>query len=271
MRLTRRILRGSLSVMAAVCEVCGKKPSFGMNISHSHRRTKRRWDPEHPAGPGPGRRLAQAPQRLHVVHPIGQGRQATGPGHPRLSRPAAARPVGADRRHRTAGHARARPAQNRCRQPPAGSGTPARVYSPARPVHDRRRAAAAGPPSERPRPVVSGRGWPRPARSPRPRPAPRPRWPRRPPGGCEGDAHARRPAQVPQVGDQAVGDVDGGGGPGQPGRLTLGGDGPPDAGRPRPARRPPDRPRPAVRPLAPPAGAGAGRPLTRPSGPVTNR
>jgi large subunit ribosomal protein L28 len=32
-------------VMAAVCEVCGKKPSFGMNISHSHRRTKRRWDP----------------------------------------------------------------------------------------------------------------------------------------------------------------------------------------------------------------------------------
>jgi large subunit ribosomal protein L28 len=31
--------------MAAVCDICGKKPSFGMNISHSHRRTKRRWDP----------------------------------------------------------------------------------------------------------------------------------------------------------------------------------------------------------------------------------
>ncbi|MCL4313331.1 MAG: 50S ribosomal protein L28 [Actinobacteria bacterium] len=31
--------------MAAVCEVCGKKPSFGMNVSHSHRRTKRRWNP----------------------------------------------------------------------------------------------------------------------------------------------------------------------------------------------------------------------------------
>ncbi len=31
--------------MAAVCEVCGKKPSFGMSVSHSHRRTKRRWDP----------------------------------------------------------------------------------------------------------------------------------------------------------------------------------------------------------------------------------
>ena len=31
--------------MAAVCEVCGKKPSFGMAVSHSHRRTKRRWNP----------------------------------------------------------------------------------------------------------------------------------------------------------------------------------------------------------------------------------
>ena len=31
--------------MAAVCDICGKKPIFGMNVSHSHRRTKRRWDP----------------------------------------------------------------------------------------------------------------------------------------------------------------------------------------------------------------------------------
>lgn len=31
--------------MASVCEVCGKKPSWGMNVSHSHRRTKRRWNP----------------------------------------------------------------------------------------------------------------------------------------------------------------------------------------------------------------------------------
>ncbi len=31
--------------MAAVCEVCGKHPSFGMSISFSHRRTKRRWNP----------------------------------------------------------------------------------------------------------------------------------------------------------------------------------------------------------------------------------
>ena len=31
--------------MAAVCEVCGKKPSFGVSISHSHVRSKRRWNP----------------------------------------------------------------------------------------------------------------------------------------------------------------------------------------------------------------------------------
>ncbi|MBA3349041.1 MAG: 50S ribosomal protein L28 [Actinobacteria bacterium] len=31
--------------MAAVCDICGKSPQFGNNISHSHRRTRRRWNP----------------------------------------------------------------------------------------------------------------------------------------------------------------------------------------------------------------------------------
>ena len=31
--------------MAAVCDICGKKPVFGNNISHSHRRTRRRFYP----------------------------------------------------------------------------------------------------------------------------------------------------------------------------------------------------------------------------------
>ncbi|HYG70709.1 MAG TPA: 50S ribosomal protein L28 [Actinomycetota bacterium] len=31
--------------MAAVCEICGRKPSFGMQVSHSHRRSPRRWSP----------------------------------------------------------------------------------------------------------------------------------------------------------------------------------------------------------------------------------
>ena len=31
--------------MAAVCEVCGKGPGFGNNVSFSHRRTSRRFNP----------------------------------------------------------------------------------------------------------------------------------------------------------------------------------------------------------------------------------
>ncbi len=31
--------------MAKVCEICGKKPVSGHNISHAHNRTKRRWLP----------------------------------------------------------------------------------------------------------------------------------------------------------------------------------------------------------------------------------
>lgn len=31
--------------MSQVCDVCGKAPTFGKSISHSHRRTPRRWTP----------------------------------------------------------------------------------------------------------------------------------------------------------------------------------------------------------------------------------
>ena len=31
--------------MPAVCPICGKKPGTGMKVSHSHRRSKRRWNP----------------------------------------------------------------------------------------------------------------------------------------------------------------------------------------------------------------------------------
>jgi large subunit ribosomal protein L28 len=31
--------------MAAVCEICGRGPSWGKTISHSHIRTSRRFDP----------------------------------------------------------------------------------------------------------------------------------------------------------------------------------------------------------------------------------
>ena len=31
--------------MASVCDVCGKGPGFGNRVSFSHRRTRRRWNP----------------------------------------------------------------------------------------------------------------------------------------------------------------------------------------------------------------------------------
>jgi large subunit ribosomal protein L28 len=49
--------------MAAVCEVCGRKPGFGMTVSHSHRRSNRRWTPNIQRV----RALVDgAPKRLHV-------------------------------------------------------------------------------------------------------------------------------------------------------------------------------------------------------------
>ena len=31
--------------MAAKCDICNKGPIWGNSISHSHRRTRRRWNP----------------------------------------------------------------------------------------------------------------------------------------------------------------------------------------------------------------------------------
>jgi large subunit ribosomal protein L28 len=31
--------------MSQICDVCGKAPSFGNNVSHSHRKTPRAWYP----------------------------------------------------------------------------------------------------------------------------------------------------------------------------------------------------------------------------------
>ena len=31
--------------MAKVCEICGKKPVVGYNVSHAHNKTKKRWYP----------------------------------------------------------------------------------------------------------------------------------------------------------------------------------------------------------------------------------
>jgi large subunit ribosomal protein L28 len=49
--------------MASVCDICKKDPQFGNNISHSHRRTRRRWS----ANVHKIRVMVNgSPQRLHV-------------------------------------------------------------------------------------------------------------------------------------------------------------------------------------------------------------
>ena len=50
------------TAVASVCDICGKGPGFGHNVSHSHRRTNRRWNPNIqtvrvPAGGGTRKRL----------------------------------------------------------------------------------------------------------------------------------------------------------------------------------------------------------------------
>ena len=34
-----------IRIMAKVCDICGKKPITGNNVSHSHHKTRRRWLP----------------------------------------------------------------------------------------------------------------------------------------------------------------------------------------------------------------------------------
>ena len=49
--------------MASVCEVCGKAPIFGKRLSHSHRRTNRRWNPNVQRVPAV---VDGSPRQLHV-------------------------------------------------------------------------------------------------------------------------------------------------------------------------------------------------------------
>jgi len=31
--------------LSNICDICGKSPQFGNNVSHSHKKTRRRWTP----------------------------------------------------------------------------------------------------------------------------------------------------------------------------------------------------------------------------------
>jgi large subunit ribosomal protein L28 len=41
---TKTRKRSWSEVMAQVCDICGKGPQFGNNISHAHNVTRRRWN-----------------------------------------------------------------------------------------------------------------------------------------------------------------------------------------------------------------------------------
>ena len=52
--------------MAAVCDICGKAPGFGKSVSHSHRRTSRRWDPNIQSVRVADRGVRPVPQRGRI-------------------------------------------------------------------------------------------------------------------------------------------------------------------------------------------------------------
>ncbi|MGN9784591.1 50S ribosomal protein L28 [Nonomuraea sp. ZG12] len=63
--------------MSAHCQLTGVKPVFGNNVSHSHRRTRRRWNPNIQSRrywlPGEGRfvRLTLSARGIKTVDKIG--------------------------------------------------------------------------------------------------------------------------------------------------------------------------------------------------------
>ena len=61
--------------MAKRCEICGKGPVVGRNISHAHNVSAAAVRAEPSARPGDGQRRHPAAPRLHALPPLGQGRQ----------------------------------------------------------------------------------------------------------------------------------------------------------------------------------------------------
>lgn len=63
--------------MSRICQVTGARPSFGNNVSHSHRRTRRRFDPNVQSKrywvPSLGRRvtLRVSPRGIRTIDRLG--------------------------------------------------------------------------------------------------------------------------------------------------------------------------------------------------------
>ena len=74
--------------MAAVCDICGKHPGFGMKVSFSHKAARGAGTPTSSASASWRGAPCAPPQRLHLLH---QGQQ----GPPGRSGPAAGLGFGA--------------------------------------------------------------------------------------------------------------------------------------------------------------------------------
>jgi len=63
--------------MSRICEICGKKPMVGNNVSHAHNLTKRRFNPNLQRvrtlsnGTNTFKRQSQENSSLHKLHQIG--------------------------------------------------------------------------------------------------------------------------------------------------------------------------------------------------------
>jgi large subunit ribosomal protein L28 len=69
--------------MANICEVCGKKPITGNNVSHAHNKSRRRWLPNlqnvRVASPNGNRQLQVCTRCIRsgaVVKPVANSKQA---------------------------------------------------------------------------------------------------------------------------------------------------------------------------------------------------
>ena len=61
--------------VARTCDLCGKGPQFGNNVSHANNITLRRWNPKPPSCPRRHRRRPETRPRLHILPAFGQSGQ----------------------------------------------------------------------------------------------------------------------------------------------------------------------------------------------------
>ena len=69
-----RVLKGS-RIMSRKCDICGKTPSIGHNVSHANNKTRKYLEPQFAAGAPYGTGHGASRHRLHALHSLGPGGQ----------------------------------------------------------------------------------------------------------------------------------------------------------------------------------------------------